>query len=176
MSIDSLKTVLPTPSAPIEYFESRDLTAFENEFTRLPPDFSEFLKYYGTGVIDGFIWIFNPSSKNPHLNLFRQAKLQLDIFRELRARGNEPKDYSLFPEPDGLLPFGITDNGDVLFWKTTGKPSEWNVVVAESRTPKYEEYSLNMTQFLSRLLTKQLSVAAFPADVPSESPTFTPIT
>jgi hypothetical protein len=174
MNIELLKSLLPPPPEPIAVPSQSDIGSFEQQFTKLPTDFVDFLQSYGTGSIDNFIWIFNPASKNPNLNLANQIKLQLQTFRELVFQQLEPSPYKLFPEKEGLLPFAITDNGNVLFWKTVGDPNQWSVVVAASRAPKYEEYNLCITDFISKLLMKELHVGIFPDDFPSEQPIFSP--
>jgi hypothetical protein len=80
----------------------------------------------------------------------------------------------LYPEIAGLLPFGITDNGDVLFWKTMGTPENWSVVVGNSRSPEYQEFQISMTSFIASVLNGTKRVAAFPEDFPNSSPSFKP--
>lgn len=162
------------PARPVEPPTSADMDVFESEFARLPSDFVSFLETYGTGAVDNFIWIFNPASKNPNLNLLKQAKVQLNTFREIRAQEKGQVPYPLFPEEGGLLPFGITDNGDVLFWKTSADPQQWTIVIADSRAPEYEEHQLALTDFLLKLLDGELSSGIFPDDMPSENPMFEP--
>jgi hypothetical protein len=171
-----LKRILPPPLVASEQPSEMEWAECESELVRLPGDFKSFLETYGTGCIDGFIWIFNPASKNPNLNLLIQAKKQLSALEDLFRRKVETKAYPLYPETAGLLPFGVTDNGDLLFWRTMGPPDIWSVIVGHSRSPQYEEFETNMTGFISSVLNGTNLVAAFPEDFPSSSPSFKPYT
>jgi hypothetical protein len=170
--LDYLKQILPPPTAPLELPSDAIWAECESELIRMPTDFKEFLESYGTGAIDGFLWIFNPASKNPNLNLVLQVKRQLSALSHLLREKAESRVYAVFPEDGGLLPFGITDNGDVLFWRTLGSPENWSVVVGESRAPEYNEYKRTMTGFLTSILSKQEVVPVFPQDFPNSPPLF----
>ena len=175
MSIERLINVLTPPSSPLEIPSEDEWRKFQLESTKLPGDYIEFIRKFGTGCIDDFIWIFNPSSKNEDLNLQNQIVKQLDALRGL-GFGGEPIPFSLFPDRGGLLPFGVTDNGDVLFWKTKGDPSAWSIVIGESRSSNYEEYNLGISDFLAAILAAEIASAIFPTDFPSNYPKFIPIT
>ncbi|MCB1633866.1 MAG: SMI1/KNR4 family protein [Xanthomonadales bacterium] len=133
--------------------------------TELPDDYKEFVSTLGTGVIDDFLWIFNPASTNPHLNLFTQRDECLSALRVVSDHG-EPIPYGTFPENGGLLPFGATDNGDVLYWITRGRPADWKVVVNESRGPAWVEYSMGFSRLLGDLLRGHIQCPIFPHDFP----------
>src|ERR1035437_3681451 len=111
MSIESLLTILPPPPNPVEVPTSGNWNSTEMLLRRLPGDYKAFVERFGTGSLGGFLWILNPASKNRHLNLLREMEPILNALRELRESG-EPCPYPLHPEPDGLLPFGKSDNGD----------------------------------------------------------------
>lgn len=143
--------------------------------TKLPDDYKKFTDTFGSVYIDEFIGVLNPFSSNPNLDLVAQAKIILDDYRWLHEQGNEEPKYPYFPEKGGLLPFGTTDNGDVLFWKTAGQPNEWTVVVNAAREAEYDEFDENMTNFLSNILQGKLISTVFPNGFPSQSPTIEPI-
>jgi hypothetical protein len=170
--MQKLKSILRPPSAPVEVPSDTILTECEAKLGRLPDDYKNLLEIYGTGCIDKFIWIFNPAAKNPHLNLLSQIEKQITALRELNATGLEKVTYPMFPEPRGLLPFGITDNGDVLGWITRGKIQNWTVIVAEARSPRYVEADMEMTDFLALVLVGEIKVPFFPEDFPSANPGF----
>ena len=75
------------------------------------------------------------------MNLFAQLKVIGDAFASLEKDFGERRQYVFFPEPSGMLPFAVTDNGDYLYWKTSGDPDSWDVVVAAAREPQYETFS-----------------------------------
>jgi hypothetical protein len=174
-SLERLLSVLPPPAHPAEVSRRDDWKAVEAEMgTTLPDDHKEFIGTYGTGRIDGFLWVFNPFSENENLNLITAGKVRLDALRELRDEFGEEVPYKLFPEDGGLLPFAATDNGDVLYWKTSGSPDDWTNVVNESRGPDYEEHQVGVVNFLYGILTREIICSIFPPDFPADSHSFTP--
>jgi hypothetical protein len=68
----------------------------------------------------------------------------------------------------------MTDNGDVLYWKTEGDPDEWRVVIFDPRESQQFEFPGGMTEFLAAVLTRRVECRAFPRDFPSASPVFDP--
>lgn len=134
-----------------------------------PADYKEFIARYGTGAIDSFLWVLSPFATNRHLNLFDEGRAKLEALSELRY---ESIPYPLFPDAGGILPWGVTDNGDVLYWLCNGPPSDWVIVVNESRGPRWREFKLSTSEFLAAVVTRELVVDVFPEDFPSESPEF----
>src|SRR3954469_15588520 len=70
--------------------------------------------------------------------------------------------YPLYPEADGLLPWGHVDTGAELFWQTSGGPEEWTVVVAEARGPEFEEFNDSMTGFLTKIMRGKIRSVIVP--------------
>jgi hypothetical protein len=62
----------------------------------------------------------------------------------------------LYPEHQGLLPWGNTIDGDVLYWKTVGPPDKWPTVIAEVKSANFETYNLTMTEFVRSVITEEL--------------------
>jgi SMI1-KNR4 cell-wall len=166
MIIDDLMEIMPPPQAPVEASGISWLAIEENAATELPQDYKSFIETYGSGCVAAFLYIFNPVSSRETINLLKQIPRQLWALEVLAEQFGERHPCPLFPPLGGLLPFGITDNGDVLHWLTSGKPVDWQVVVNESRGPRYELYSSDMTTFLLRLLTRSLRCPIFPDDFP----------
>lgn len=162
MSIDALVAVLPPPDGVLPVTASRWDAVERQVGTALPPDYKAFIDRYGLGRIAEFLSVFTPFSDNPHANLLEQAKGQLSARRELSLILDEPLTFDLYPVSGGLLPFGGTDNGDVLFWLTQGKPEQWCVVVGDSRTLEHETHPTSVTIFLVDYLTGRLSSSIVP--------------
>jgi len=127
----------------------------------LPDDFKDFIRIYGSGRIGRFMWVLNPFAKNPNINLLEQSREQLESLRYLRDRG-ETNPYALYPESGGLLPVAVTDNGDVIHWLTRGVAVDWAIVVNDSRSPDYEQFNCNLTEFLAGLLDQSLICGILP--------------
>lgn len=168
MTINYLTLQLPPPVNPSEIPTTGAWTVLERRLgTMLPDDYKEFIELYGSGRVGRFLWIFNPFSANENLNLEKQIATQANVLFELQSYG-EAIPYKSFPEPGGILPFGITDNGDVLFWRVTGDPNNWHVVVNESRAPDWEGYELSMSRFLAEILQRHLTCNIFPKNFPEQ--------
>lgn len=174
MSINSLVNVIEPPRNAAEakgewFIVKRELG------TSVPDDYKDFINTYGTGRFDNFLNVLNPFSEIDNLNLIVQKEPILNGLIELRDTFSENIPYSLFPAMDGLLPFAETDNGDTLFWQTSGQPNNWTVVVKDSRESEYLEYKENMTSFLAKIFNKEIICDIFPRDFPSPTPVFEPI-
>ena len=173
MKMEKLIEILELPTNPHEVPSEAELSDFERKCSALPSAYKKFITRYGTGCVDGFIWIYNPSSENAYLALGSQVVRQLEA---IRAATSENSGFPFDVSEDGgeLLPFGITDNGDFLLWRTTGSPDSWPIVVLDSRLGSYEVLALSLIEFLIQVLSRKLVVSVFPDDFPSTSPQFSP--
>lgn len=172
MAIESIFTVMTPPTDPFEAPIISEWVEVENKLgITLPGDYKEFIQLYGTGKVNDFIWIFNPLSKNQNINLIEQVRIQLETLIQLQSYG-EVIPYKLFPEKGGILPLGMTDNGDVLFWKTEGSSNNWTILVNESRSDEWESFDMSITQFLVEILTHKISCKIFPQNFPNANPVF----
>lgn len=175
MNMAKLEVILPPPVAPIEVPGGADWDAVEANLTKLPGDYRAFIQRYGTGCVDSFMWIFNPGSSNPNLNLQDQVRRQSEVLREINE-GDMEAIIPIYPDPKGVLPFGITDNGDVLFWETGDEPDNWTVAVLEARSSPLLKFEMNMTSFLAGICDGSVICSAFPEDFPSAKPAFAKLT
>lgn len=130
----------------------------------LPSDYKAYIARFGTGRVSGFLWVYNPFEENRNLNLLSRFPVVLAGDREIRESFPDDVPEPLFPEQGGLLPWGGTDDGDRLYWRTRGHPDSWPVVVWESRGPKYESYAFSMTGFLLAWLNNEITVPVFPPE------------
>ena len=176
MKLDLLKDILLPPLEPQDVDSINDWESIERKLgTQLPDDYKSFIDLYGLGTIDRFLVVFNPFSSNKFVNLLDRGRRILQAFDI--SKKEFPKYYShpLFPSPGGLLPFAGTDNGDVLYWRTTGTPENWTVTVFDPRSPDYFDFNGPMTDFLIALLTRSVECKVFPRGFPSGPPRFIPI-
>jgi hypothetical protein len=168
-----LRKLMPPPESPADV-PTRDAwqSVERNLGMELPEDYKGFIGIYGTGAVDGFLWVFTPFTGNSNLNLLDQAKLRLDAQRDHCQVAGVRCPYALFPDANGLFPWGASDNGDVLYWLCKDSPPRWITVVCDPRASEWREVKLSTSQFLAVLLTRQLVVDLFPQDFPSELPQF----
>lgn len=177
MGIVAVKAVLQPPQEPREVpADNEAWKSVEDRLgTRLPQDYKAFIELFGTGSTGGFIWVFNPFSSNKHVNLIEHGRLELGGLASLKEEFPQDYVHDAYPTPGGLLPFAVTDNGDMLHWKTVGEPDHWTVIVYESRGPKYYGFDGSMTDFLASVLTRSVACDVFPPDFPGDHPTFVPL-
>lgn len=60
----------------------------------------------------------------------------------------------MWPQIGGLINFGVTENGDYLFWLPEGRPDEWKVVFWDRGASEDEcflEFDCGMAEFLAGL-------------------------
>lgn len=173
MLIDSLLPILIPPPSPVET-GSEDEWLEVNQLigVRPPEDFVCFVRIFGTGTINHFLTVLNPFAANPNLNLLHQIPVILATLRTLKEQFPPDYPFPLFYEPGGFLPWGISDDGDLFGWATTGLTGCWStIVLPDTGTPEY--YSLPFSQFLLAVLTGSVRSAGFP--VPLHVPEFTPL-
>jgi len=139
----------PTVEAPSD----GDWVQFEAHSLLVPNDYKAFLMHFGTGVLAEFFYIWNPFSNAPSMNLLSQKERTLQTLQDLVADAPELYvHWKLYPNEAGLLPFGKTGNGDILFWNTTGPADLWRVAVSNGE-PSIEYLQEGLISFLGSVLT-----------------------
>jgi hypothetical protein len=168
MNIEILKTILPQPKNPSETTIDNNWPEIESKLgIQLPEDYKSYINYYGTGRISNFLWIFNPFSKNENLNLIHQVAFQHKIYSDLKNY-HEEIPYKLYPDTNGIIPFGMTDNGDILFWIPSEISENWPVIINEARSPEWQKFDVTITTLLFDLLTDKKHCDIFPKNFPSK--------
>jgi SMI1-KNR4 cell-wall len=159
MSIQELVAVLAPPNAPIETGNPDNWPSIEEALgMSLPGDYKEYINIFGTGVIGYLIRVLNPFSSRPLFDLSFQVKEITSTRKWYKTKfGDEWCPYPLYPEPEGLLPWANTIDGDSLFWYTHGKPEAWPIVVAEVKSKDFEVFDLPTTSFLRQVVTGGLT-------------------
>lgn len=167
-----LETLVELLGSPPTQVGVIDWTAVERELgASLPGDYKRFVSTYGAGGIDGFLSVFTPAGPTQWVDLVWRSGAP---GRAHLSREEQHPPFDAFPAPGGLLAFGQTDNGDVLYWRTQADPDQWTVLVYQGRGFEYFEFSGPMTNFLQSVLSGEVQVSLFPDDFPSDSPKFTP--
>lgn len=163
MSLDRLREIVAPPAAPTETGDPDRWPAVEEAMgTPLPADFRAYTATYGSGAFDGFLYLFNPFAPDGPGNLVHERDATLRAYTETRERFPDRLPLPPFPEPGGVLPLGRSDNGDELYWVTSGKPDDWQVTVLASRAARQETHAMTVTAFLATLLAGELTTRMFP--------------
>ncbi|NJN74805.1 MAG: hypothetical protein HC799_19480 [Limnothrix sp. RL_2_0] len=135
----------------------------------LPDDYKSIIEIYGDYYWDKFLYLLNPFSPHENLNLFTQlGDMNSTLWAERVSRQNFPEHYPLplYPEPGGLLPLLITDNGDTGFWITQCQPDKWPILLKGARAPEFEVHFFSTALFLLQFSGYKLRSLIFPE--PSE--------
>ena len=127
-----------------------------------PEDYKMFIDLYGEGGINEFLWILSPFCENENLNSMEKFKLMQDAYISMKSEFPEQFSFDFYNGKSGLFPWGITDNGDELFWNFKGDTLE--IVVYESRYESNMSYIMGMEEFLCKLLKKEIVCPIFPDD------------
>lgn len=136
-----------------------------------PESFPDLLAAYGCGWFDGFLCILSPVARNPLLNLFDVLENRTQSLAGCQALGL-PVPFPIFPKPDGLIPWGYSNNGDTLYWRTLS-PEECHTVV-QSPDLEWIEFNLPPIDFLCDLLDAKITIPFFPDDFPCSEHFFRP--
>lgn len=169
-NFDQLTELVPPPEQPLEVPSASDWLKVEEALGSLPTDYHRFIETYGTGLLDEFVWIFSPNTKNEYVNLEDQSRVILNGLAQSAREFPDVFTMPRHPEPGGFLPFGSTDNGDNLFWLTKGAPDDWTVVVMGPRSSDCYYHGGGMVDFLVKILGGEARCSIFPDDFPAEAP------
>jgi hypothetical protein len=102
----------------------------------LPGSYKALVDRFGASSWGDFLHILSPF--DDRLNLQRRGRQVLDADKELRQEFPWYYPLPLYPEPGGLLPWAITDNGDVFYLITSVPPGQWPTLIKGPRAPEFE--------------------------------------
>lgn len=131
----------------------------------LPDDYKKLINTYGTGGIGNFIWFLTPFSNDDNVNYNKKMTSMLEAYRISKEKFPEYYIYDVYPKQNGILPWGYTDNGDELYWKTGDKTENWEIVIYESASPDYYSYQMGLAEFLYKILTKEIMCEIIPKEI-----------
>lgn len=172
MAVSDLTAVVAPPAEPA--YEPGDWDRLEGELGMpLPTDYKQAVAAYGDGCFGDFIHLYQPASTNPDHDLLRPRRTDFDALRVIQCDYPEDVPYRL-TDPAELLPVGLSDNGDVIYWhvRDPKNPDGWTIVVNDSREPEWSTFPGGITDFLAELLTGRTRISVFPAKFPHRAATF----
>ena len=160
MSLQELIHLVPPPAKP--QHAAGDWPAAEAKLgIALPADYKGIVERYGAGAFSDFLIVLNPFTPNAYLNLQEGGAQILESARTVRASDPDLYRMPLFPESGGLLPWGVTEAGDTLYWRTTGLPDSWTVVLRRSSDPLSDVHAMPCSTFLTEWLGRRSLAAVF---------------
>ena len=134
--------------------------AAEIGIPEFPADYVEFVNSYGQCNVGSFLWILDPFAMD-----YRGT---VDWLEEILRTSPIVAESGLgvFPAPGGLFPWGRTDNGDVVTWKTTGLPAAWSVVGIERDGLELDAVDFGVVAYLEAVFDRRYRPSFFPDDIP----------
>ena len=161
MTLRELEQLLRLSAEPIERPSDVQLDKAEALLgTKLPKEYRDFIKVYGSGQVASFLGIYNPISHAKFGNLLEMALKDTEEYGISRAEFPDDYYFNRYPEAGGLLPWGRTDNGDHLYWLTRGQPCSWPIVVWK-RDGDWHLFRIGFTNFIGGLLTGRWLINVF---------------
>jgi hypothetical protein len=141
-----------------------DWPAVERELgTRLPADYKMLAECFPAGWFRGFVSVLPPVGTDYEGTLVDYARGELDALRELRESGEASFPYPLFPEPNGVLPWGCLATAGIACWLTgPGDPDEWTVVLATEEGAYWDDpFDGSASEFLISVVTATYDASGF---------------
>lgn len=76
--------------------------------------------------------------------------------------------FVLYPQGEGLIPLGVTDNGDYLFWVFNSEidSSSWSTAMVSSRSPDVEYFNCGLVSLLEKILNGSIKAKSLPSSFP----------
>lgn len=136
-----------------------------------PKDYIQFITAYGSGQINEFISIYSAVNGSAYYGMIERECQNYCDFKEMF-----PKEYmhNAFPVKGGLFPLGRTDGGCLLWWHTAEAPENWNIIVYDENSWEFEEYDMQLCEFIYKYFTGQIDCKGFPDSLREErKPQFT---
>jgi hypothetical protein len=133
----------------------------ENGFAA-PTDYRLLLERYGVGTfgtsataaLGGWLNLVDPF--HPEQSLLDQSEWERRNDRGLQRQFPEQyPGWPMWPEPDGLLPWGRSIDGDLVGWWTTGVPDVWGTRFF-GRGNDFAEFPFGIGEFIVRLYRGEL--------------------
>jgi hypothetical protein len=143
----------------------------------LPADYVQWAESYTSLYIDGFLRVLHPVNFFSRTDkggigedLMGVAEMDPPVRMEVydsrgRILGEELPAYPCYPSENGLVPWGNTDNGDLLLWISEGNPESWQIVVVDGDSHTWQEFECGFSEFLVGLFEAQFSQVILPTEL-----------
>ena len=117
----------------------------------LPRDYLAFIDRIGAGSFSYGIFsieVFDLLSSSGRHTVQEYLEIFGDRYSspEFEEIYSDKDSISMYPDSDGLLPWGCDNEDTTFFWRTTGKPDSWTIAVDRRNYPDF--FSCSFTEFL----------------------------
>lgn len=136
MSDSRLPRLLSLPHGSVDRSEPRWHEVEHSLGLILPGSYKALVELFGASSWGEFLHVLSPFDER--LNLERKGERILEADKETRRSFPSHYPLPLYPESGGLLPWAITDNGDTLYFITSGPPDQWPTLIKGPRAPEFE--------------------------------------
>lgn len=158
---DKLEAIITFNSKNNKYYQWKEIERDMNYV--FPEDYKNFINKYGEGAINDFFWIMSPFSEYENLNTKKRFYQMKDSYEYMKKENSTMFKYQFFDGNIGLFPWGITDNGDEIYWHIQGGIKS-TIVIYAARYSEVKEYDMTATEFLFKILNKEFVCPIFPDD------------
>lgn len=125
----------------------------------VPSDYDSFCRTFGSIIFNEFIIPINVRDGAEAETVMTRI---IGNYKYFHTEFPQNHPFPPFPAKYSLIPWGITENGDELFWyKLSESPDEWQVLAWQSRSDKYWLYPMGAVEFLQRVSKGELHCPAF---------------
>ncbi|AUI60423.1 SMI1/KNR4 family protein [Amycolatopsis sp. BJA-103] len=135
---------------------ARDWEFVERELgTSLPDDYKQLLSRFPSGSYRNAIWVRNPIDARVDLSDYIENDVRsvIDVIGDEEMTYLDDADYRLFPEREGLLPWGDDLQGGMFCWVTgRSEPDHWPVAYYNQDLDKWKETSKPMVEIILEVL------------------------
>ncbi|MFF5257941.1 hypothetical protein ACFY4C_03270 [Actinomadura viridis] len=147
--------------------EGIDWTAVERRLGhRIPCDYKGLVARFPRGVFNDYLTVAVPGDNGDETDLIGGFEFVLEDFRNWRSNEPDMIPYPLYPEPQGLVPWGGSTQGETFFWLPEGAdPDEWDVVAVSSDGSGWRRFPASATDFVTAVVTGTLRSDVIAHDV-----------
>ncbi len=132
----------------------------------LPGSYKVLVERFGASSWQDFLHVLSPFDERR----WRRVAATLDADRVSRREFPQHYPLPLYPEPGGLLPWAVTDNGDTLYFITAGPPDEWPTLIRGPRAPEFEVSFLPPALLVHNFTAGRFQSVILPSDYPDAEP------
>lgn len=130
-----LSELIPSPDRPVG--ANGDWKRFTSVNGFPPPeDYRMLIREYGVGTFAGWIRLIEPFNH------------RVTFIELARAAARPLRGAALWPEPGGFLPWATTATGDLVGWRTTGRPDFWTTAFWAPGNGAPSEHAVGAIGFL----------------------------
>ncbi|GCE00666.1 SMI1/KNR4 family protein [Embleya hyalina] len=119
--------------------------------TRLPVDYKILVSAYPRLCLADFIRLLDPRKSIPGLRPLEANAWNSEWLADMREDFPEEFPYPAFPEPEGVLMWANTTDGDYCYWQVIGEPEEWEVVISTDKGRFWSRFPGGVIDFLEAL-------------------------